>query len=71
MTRFLLRTALRRGLLGGSRVWTVVGAVALGARVLHKLAGSDPEVVYREELRPGETLVLSHDREARITRAAP
>jgi hypothetical protein len=40
----------------------VVGGVALTFRLLRRLAGKEPKVVYRETLRPGETLVIAHDR---------
>lgn len=55
----LFRTGLRRGLLGGSRVWTVVAVSVAGVRLLKKLAGGQPEVVFRRALRPGEALVVS------------
>lgn len=64
MLGFLLRQAFRRGVLGGSRPWLVMGGVALGLRVLRKVTGSEPEVVYSEELGPGESLVIAHQRDA-------
>ncbi|MEO7836305.1 MAG: hypothetical protein ABIS21_01535 [Acidimicrobiales bacterium] len=68
MLRFLLRTGFRRGLLGGSRGWTAVGAVALGLRVLKKITGSEPEIVHATTLRPGESLVVRHDDPSRSAR---
>lgn len=64
MLRFLLRNGIRRGLLGGSRPWMVVGAVGLVLRVARKFAGNEPEVVFRDELKPGEAVVVAHDRDA-------
>ena len=64
MLPFLLRTAFRKGLLGGSRRWMMVGGVAVGIKVLRKLSGSEPEVVYSERLSPGESLVSAHERDA-------
>ena len=64
MLGFLLRQGFRRGVLGGSRRWLVIGGAALGARVLGKLARREPEVVYCEELSPGESLLVAHDRDA-------
>lgn len=65
MLRFLLRTGVRRGILGGSRVWSTVAGVAFGLRVLRKIAGSEPELVHTTTLRPGETLVVRHERPSR------
>jgi hypothetical protein len=62
MTSFLWRTALRRGLLGGSRPWMTVFAVVGLARLVKKLAGSEPKTVYREELQPGEAILVTHER---------
>ena len=64
MVGFLLRQGFRKGVLGGSRRWLVVGGAALGVRLLGKLARREPEVVYCEELSPGESLVIAHDRDA-------
>lgn len=60
MVRFLLRTGFRRGLLGGSRAWTLVGGAALAIRALRRLSGRGEDVVYREELPAGTDLVISH-----------
>jgi hypothetical protein len=60
LLRLLVRNGWRRGVLGGSRPWVIAGGVALVARVLQKLIASEEKVVYSEELRPGETLVISH-----------
>lgn len=68
MLRFLLRTGARRGLLGGSRVWTTIAAVAFGVRMLKKITASVPEVVHTSRLRPGESLVVRHELPARSHR---
>lgn len=60
MLNFLVRNGLRRGLLGDSRPWLVLGAAAWGLRFVKKSWGKELETVDREELRPGETLVISH-----------
>jgi hypothetical protein len=62
MAAFLWRTALRRGLLGGSRPWMTVFAVIGLTRILRKLTGSEPKTVYCEELQPGETILITHER---------
>lgn len=66
MLNRLIRNGLKQGLLGGSRPWLVVGGAALALRVLRKLAGNEEEVVYREELRPGEAVVVANGRDARM-----
>lgn len=63
MIRLLLRAGLRRGLLGGSGPWLVVGGAALAVRVVQRLSGSIPEAVYTGALKPGEALVITHRRD--------
>ncbi|MDQ6910986.1 MAG: hypothetical protein M3Z84_09445 [Actinomycetota bacterium] len=60
MLRSIARLALRKGLFGGSRGWLVVGVGATGLRVFAKAARRKPEVVYRETLDTGHSLVISH-----------
>ena len=67
--RYLMARAVSKGLLGGSRFWTVLGSLGIAMRVLKKVFRDEPEVVYCEELRPGQTLLISHDRTARVVRA--
>ena len=64
MLGLLLRQGFRRGVLGGNRTWLAVGGAALVLRVLRKLSGSEPKVVYSEELKPGEALVIANGRDA-------
>lgn len=68
MRRYLMGRALSRGFLGGSRFWTIVGTLGIAMRVLKKVAGDQPEVVFREKLAPGQTLLISHDRTAKVVR---
>lgn len=56
----LLRVGIRRGLLGGSRRWLYVGLLAGLGKLLRRMARSQSEVVYREELKPGEVIVVDH-----------
>jgi hypothetical protein len=63
VVRWLLRRGVRRGVLGGSRPWTVVAVVAGSIHLFGRLWGKTPQVVYREELEPGQTIVVSHERE--------
>jgi hypothetical protein len=63
----LYRQARMKGLLGGSRPWTILWVLLATRRLLKRLLRDGPEVVYSEELRPGETLVISaEDRTPRI-----
>jgi hypothetical protein len=67
MLRYLRRRATIRGPFGGSRQWTLVWAILMGVRLLRRLTKSKEDVVYSEELRPGESLLISGvDREPRI-----
>jgi hypothetical protein len=58
---YLRKNGLHRGLLGGSRPWMIVGGAAWGLRLLQRAAGNEPRVVYCEELKPGETVVIRHE----------
>ncbi len=55
----LERLALRRKRQGASGIWTAVAFAAFLLRQYQKRAGRD-EVALREELRPGESMVISH-----------
>ena len=60
MLRSLSRVGFRRGLLGGSRPWTVLFVVAGGLRVLRRFA-EGKEVLFSGTLDPGTTLVITND----------
>lgn len=59
MLKSLVRIAFARGL-GGSRGWLAVGVMAGGLRMLHKMARREADVVYLEELHPGQSVVIRH-----------
>jgi hypothetical protein len=64
---FIYRQAQVRGLLGGSRPWTLLWLLLLTRRILRRLLAGKPDVVYSEKLEPGQTLIISSkDREPRI-----
>ena len=67
--RLLSRVGVSRGFMGGSRPWTLIASFTIAIRVLKKIFGGTPATVYSETLRPGDCLVISHDREARVVRA--
>jgi len=59
MLRTLIRIGFTRGL-GGSRGWLALGFTAGGLHLLKRAVKREPEVVYLEELRPGQSLVIRH-----------
>ena len=59
MLKGLVRVGFARGI-GGSRAWLTVGVVAGGLRLLRKMAKRQADVVYLEELRPGQSMVIQH-----------
>ena len=59
MLKSLVRIGFARGI-GGSRAWLALGIFAAGLRLLRRMAKREPEVVYREELFPGQSLVIQH-----------
>ena len=60
MIKILLRNGVRRGLIGGSRTWLTIGALAGGVRLLQRMARNEPEVLMCEELPAGGVLVITH-----------
>ena len=58
--RYLQSRGMRRGVRGGSRAWFwVFVAVWVTRRVRHAI-GSEPAVVYRGEIKPGDTIQIAH-----------
>lgn len=51
---------VRRGVYGTSRVWLWIAVFAWVSRRLRRAVGSEPLLVYREELRPGEIVTIRH-----------
>jgi hypothetical protein len=50
----------RRGVRGDSRGWFWVFVAVWTIRRLRRAIGSEPAVVYRGQLEPGETIEISH-----------
>jgi hypothetical protein len=50
----------RRGLVGGERIWLVVGAAALLLQWGLKALRKEPELVFSEKLGLGEQLIITH-----------
>jgi hypothetical protein len=59
MLRTLRRIGFARGI-GGSRAWLTVGLVAGGLQMARRAVKRQADVVYLEELRPGQSLVIQH-----------
>lgn len=58
--RFSQRRGLNKGVLGSSRPWFWVFVASWGIRRLRRAIGSEYELVYRGDLRPGEVLQIGH-----------
>ncbi len=58
--RLLQSRGMRRGVRGGSRVWFWVFVAAWASRRLRRAIGSEPVVVYRGEVEPGQTIEIGH-----------
>jgi hypothetical protein len=61
LIRHGLRRGWRRGVVNGERAWLYAGAAALLLRLLLRAVAKEESVVYREVLRPGERVVISHE----------
>ena len=59
MLRWLRRIGLARGI-GGSRGWLALGLTAGGLQLARKAIKREADVVYSEELHPGQSLVIQH-----------
>lgn len=58
MLRFLRRTAMMRGVLGGDRRWFAVWSTLAVLRLVRRATSDRPEVVYRHQLDPGEAVLI-------------
>lgn len=56
----LQRAGMRHGVFGSSRFWFWVAVFAWASRRLRRAVGSEARLVYRGELRAGETLRIAH-----------
>ena len=56
------RNAITEGLLGGNRRWLILGGIAWGFRLIGWALRKDEHVVFNEQLRPGEGLVITERR---------
>jgi hypothetical protein len=58
--RTLQSRGVQRGVLGASRGWFWIAVVAWGLRRARRIIGSEPEVVFRGELKPGHAIQIDH-----------
>jgi hypothetical protein len=56
-----MRRGWERGLVDGNRAWAVVGGVALLGHLAGKAMHREPELVFSEKLRPGESVRITHE----------
>ena len=56
----LQRRGTRKGIYGSSRFWFWVAVTAWGLRKFRNVTGAVPSLVFRDELRPGESIQVSH-----------
>ncbi|HEX6391874.1 MAG TPA: hypothetical protein VFZ97_00420 [Acidimicrobiales bacterium] len=59
--RLGIRRGWDRGVGEGSRVWVVIGGAALVARLARRALRREPEVVFSEEIKPGESFRVTHE----------
>jgi hypothetical protein len=57
---YLQRRGMSRGVRGNSRGWLWIFLFAFASRRLRRAIGSEYEVVWRGEVRPGETIRIGH-----------
>lgn len=62
--RLLMRQAWRRGVVGSNPVWAAVGGAAVLGYLTRKALRREPDVVFREDLAPGESIRVTHERRA-------
>ena len=62
MLNYLRRRAQLKGVVGGSRGWTILWAILIGGRLLRRLTSDDEKVVFRRKLHPGEAVVIRSEK---------
>lgn len=55
---------VQRGVFGTSRSWFWIAIAAWVLRRLRRVVGSEPQLVYRGELKPGQAIQIDHLEEA-------
>jgi hypothetical protein len=60
LLNFLQTRGVQRGIFGNSRAWFWIAVSAWVLRRVRKVIGSEPELVYRGEIKPGQALQIDH-----------
>ena len=60
--RLVRRRGVEEGFLGGSPKWIAIGAITWTIWALQQAWRKEAEVVYRTQLKPGESLVIRSSR---------
>jgi hypothetical protein len=58
--QYLQRRGMAKGVRGDSRVWLWIFLFSVASRRLRRAIGSEYDVVWRGNLRPGETIRIGH-----------
>jgi hypothetical protein len=58
--RYLQRRGVQQGFRGSSRSWFWIAIGAWVFRRVRRVVGSEPEVVFRGELKPGQAIRIDH-----------
>lgn len=56
---YLRSRSVRDGLVRGKKVWTAIGVLVWGLRILRKMGERRPVTVAREVLSPGESITVT------------
>ena len=59
--RILRRNGVRTGIFGGSRGWAAVAVGTWGYTTLKRMARREPELVFSEELKPGDRIIITNN----------
>jgi hypothetical protein len=59
--RLGMRHGWSKGVVEGSPAWLTVGGLALLGYLVGKVMHREPEVVFSEKLRPGQSLRITHE----------
>lgn len=57
---FLQSRGVQRGVMGSSRAWFWIAISAWVLRRVRRAIGSEPELVYRGEVKPGQAIQIDH-----------